>query len=537
MRQTIFLMIVCCACAPALAKPLTKPSTTAVARRVDERLAAELFTEDTDLAPAASDEVFLRRVWLDIIGDVPSPEQTIAFVLDKSAKKRQRMVGELLDRSAYGQNWARYWRDVIFYRAADERSDIAKLAMEADLTKLLNENSPWDRIASKFITTRGDVLENGSTAIVMAQDGRTEETAAEVSRIFLGIQIQCAQCHDHPYDNWRREQFHELAAFFPRVGIRPVREVTKRSFTVVGQDNPSRRRPKDNSNRPHSEHFMPDLNNPEAKGTKMQPKFFLTGEDLPLGTTDAQRRQQLAQWLTDSEWFATAMVNRLWSELVGEGFYEPIDDIGPDREPTAPSAVKLLARKFRESGYDVKWLLKTICQTEAYGRASRPRPGLSDTPFIANVPHRLRSDQLFNAIHTALEVEEVAAQANDQQVFGIGLRNRPRRKFDDIFGYDPSIAREEVGLSIPQVLALMNSTRVNKLIVSRNSTTLKRMLGEVRDDEQLVVELYLRWLCRQPNDEEVARALDYRRSVGNRAQAFEDLQWSLLNSAEFQYRY
>ncbi|MCH8839377.1 MAG: DUF1549 domain-containing protein, partial [Planctomycetes bacterium] len=185
-RKFFIAIIGCCVCAPALAKP----SATAVARRIDKALAAEVFSAGTDLAPPASDEVFLRRVWLDLVGDVPTPEQTIAFVLDRSALKHQRLVSELLDNPAYGQNWARYWRDVVFYRALDERSQIASLAMEADLTEQFNENVPWDQIAIKFITTRGDVIENGSTAIVMAQDGRTEETAAEVSRIFLGIQIQ-----------------------------------------------------------------------------------------------------------------------------------------------------------------------------------------------------------------------------------------------------------------------------------------------------------------------------------------------------------
>lgn len=537
MRQSIFIAVVgWCVCASALAQPSTQTSATGVARRIDELLAKEVFNDGADLASPASDEVFLRRVWLDLVGDVPTPEETTRFVLDETVHKRRRMVTELIDSSAYGQNWARYWRDVVFYRALDERSQISKLAMEADLAKSLNENTAWDRIASEFITTRGDVLENGSTAIVMAQDGRTEETAAEVSRIFLGIQIQCAQCHDHPYDHWRREQFHELAAFFPRVGVRPVREITKRSFTVFGNDKPGRRRPNDNSNRPQSEHFMPDLEDPAATGTKMQPRFFLTGDSLPLGTTDAQRRQQLADWLTDSPWFATAIVNRLWSELVGEGFYEPVDDIGPDREPTAPTAVKLLADEFRESGYDVKWLISTICQTEAYGRTSRPRRSPGDTPFTANVPQRLRSDQLFNAIHTALGVEEEPAQAGQQRVFRPGRRFRARQQFADVFGYDPSIAREEIGSSIPQVLALMNSPQVNKLIVSRKSSQLQQLLQEVSDDEQLVVELYLRWLCRQPNDQEVTQALAHRRSVGNRAKAFEDLQWVLLNSAEFQHR-
>jgi hypothetical protein len=476
-------------------------------------------------------------VWLDLVGDIPTPEETSAFLLDRSRQKRQQVISNLLDMPAYGQNWARYWRDVVFFRALDEeQSQVATLAMEVDLSKKLNDNVPWNEIATAFITTRGDVLEDGSTAIVMAQEGRTEETTAEVARIFLGIQIQCAQCHDHPYDQWKREQFHELAAFFPRVGVRPVREVTKRSFQVIADDNPGRRRPNDNSIRPHSEHFMPNLTDPAAEGTQMQPKFFLTGDSLPMGTSDTRRREQLAAWLTSNPWFATALVNRLWAELVGEGFYTPVDDVGPDRDPTAPKTVQYLSHKFAESGYDVKWLLTAICRTEAYGRASRPRHEPEETPFTANVPQRLRSDQLLNAIYTALRVDEDQGTTDKRAGFRQRFIQRPRRQFAETFGYDPSISREEVGESIPQVLAMMNSPRVSGMVEAKNATQLEQLLQEIGNDEQLVVELYLRWLCREPSSGELVQALAHLQTVGDRTEAFEDLQWALLNSAEFQYR-
>ena len=137
---------------------------------------------------------------------------------------------------------------------------------------------------------------------------------------------------------------------------------------------------------------MEDLENPEDAGEVMQPKFFLTSARLPPGTSDADRRKKLAEWLTENEWFAIALVNRVWAELVGEGFYPSVDDIGPDRTAIAPTALRVLAKKFQESDYDMKWLLATICKTEAYQREARPRRSPNGTPFVANVPQRLRSD-------------------------------------------------------------------------------------------------------------------------------------------------
>jgi hypothetical protein len=514
-----------------------KPQAAEVARQLDESLAKELLTASVDVAPPCDDATFLRRAWLDIVGDIPAPEHVIAFTLDKSPDKRARLVRDLLADPQYGLNWARYWRDVIFYRRIEERALISVNALEADLTDRLNENAPWNQIAEEFITATGDVRDNGATAIIMAQEGRTEETTAEVARIFLGMQIQCAQCHDHPYDRWKREQFHELAAFFPRIGVRPVQSPTRRSFQVVASDRPMRIPKNDDGNRPMAEHMMPDLEDPSAPGTQMQPKFFLTSAKLSTGTLDVDRREKLAQWLTGNEWFAVAAVNRMWAELVGEGFYEPVDDVGPDREARAPETLKLLAANFRRSGYDMKWLVETITATDAYQRQSRPRNVEEDhVPFAASVPQPLRGDQLYNAVLSALDLNDEEPQQQGRGGGG-GLYRRPNRRgqFNLTFGYDPSEPRDTVTGSIPQALTLMNSPQVAGAMKA-NRGVLSGLLGEIKNHEDLFVELYLRTLSRQPTEDELARALAYVDEVGNRKTAVEDMAWALLNSAEFRHR-
>jgi hypothetical protein len=510
------------------------PAPADVAKAIDQQIAAALFKTDTKLAPRTNDATFARRVWLDIVGDIPTPEELTAFLLDPASDKRAQLVKKLLANPHYGLNWARYWRDVILYRALNDRSQLVANSLEADLSGWLNENRSWNDITTEFITAHGDVREVGATAIVMAQDGMNEEIAAEVSRIFLGVQIQCAQCHDHPYDRWKREQFHELAAFFPRVSLRPVRNLTQRSFEVVGQDRFDRNgRAMNPANRATAEHKMPDLEDPQKPGTQMEPKFFLTSATVPWGTTDEQRRMELAHWLTENEWFATAVVNRVWAELVGEGFYPQVDDMGPDREPSAPEAVALLSKSFQESGYDLKWLFTTIMQTETYQRESRPRRELSETPFTANVPQRLRSDQLYSALLSVLDMEE--SQPNNRQVIR-GKQGTPRGRFGDVFGYDPSIAREEAVSSIPQVLALMNSGQVNQAVRLNRLNVLKTLLDATPNDDDLTTELYLRCLSREPTTKELGAMRKYRKSASNRREAFEDLVWALVNSAEFQYR-
>lgn len=520
----------------------SKPDAAQTALQIDHLLAEDVFTRETKLAPRVNDATFLRRVWLDIVGDIPAPEHVTAFLLDPASDKRDRVARELLDNPQYGQNWARYWRDVILLRKLEDRAAIVANPLVVMLTERFNENVPWNEVAAEFITAKGDVRENGATAIIMAQSGRTEETTAEISRIFLGIQIQCSQCHDHPYDRWKREQFHELAAFFPRLAVRPEQSPFQRSFAVVADDQPQgRRRPNADAEgrRGEPEHFMPDLNDPSAPGTRMKPRFFLTSAELAFGSRDAERRSTVATWMTENPWFATAFVNRLWGELVGEGFYEPIDDIGPDRTPSAPQAVEFLSRKFETSGYDVKWLFRTICATEAYQRESRPRREVDAQPFTANVAQPLRSDQLFNALLSATEASETDPSGN-RRGRGPGPNGRagnPRQQFEQVFGYDPSEPRTAVSSSIPQALAMMNGSRLNTAVRAIDrQTVLGRLLAEIEDDESLTQELYLRTLSREPTDDELTLALDYCRSTNSRSAALEDLFWALLNSAEFAHR-
>ncbi len=512
-------------------------SAADIASQVDRLLSEEMGVQPG--THRASDEVFLRRSFLDIVGEPPSSEDVLAFVLDERPDKRARLIQQLLADQAYGKNWGRFWRDVIMFRRSEDRAVLAQRSLEGFLVEQFNANRPWNEIATELITAKGNVQEDGRTGLIMAQGGRPEDTVAEISRIFVGIQIQCAQCHDHPTDRWTREQFHQLAAFFPRVAVRPTMGDT-RSFNVVADDVPSRRRTNNNNRfRGTPEHYMPDLEDPQAEGTLMQPVFFVTGQQLETGVLDEDRRKQLSRWLTSPEnpWFARAIVNRLWSELVGEGFYEPVDDIGPDRECSAPRTLDLLSSQFVEHQYDLKWLMETIQLTATYQLDSSNRRTIDELPFQANCPQRLRSDQLFNSLLSVFEIQDLpTGRSNGYGAAVRQNRSAPRLLFNSIFGFDPSTRRDEITGSIPQALAMMNSPFINQQVDAQRGRVLPRMLSEVTSDRQLVEELYLKVLSRQPTRQELKVCLDYRKGITDRGEAFEDILWALLNHSEFIHR-
>ena len=518
-------------------------------------------------APAerCDDATFLRRVSLDLVGRQPFPAEIDAFAADPDPAKRSAAIDRLLADPAWATTWARYFRDVILFRRTDDRAALMSGPLERYLAERLAADARWDEIARGFITATGSPAEQGETAIIMAQMGETSDIAAEVSRIFLGIQIQCAQCHDHFTDRWKRSQFHEFAAFFPRIAIRRADGMGAERFEVVSHDFEPRGRkgrkkpPVDNPRRGDLEHEMPDLKDPSQPGTVMQPRFFLTGQSLPLGTCDLERRGAIADWITadDNPWFAQALVNRIWAELVGAGFYRGIDDIGPDRDVESPEVLDDLATAFVASDYDLRAIFRTIMAGDAYQRASRSRSSPDRAGFAANCPQRLRSDQLFTQVLAAVGVDEsrlagpgglgrrrenapTEMRENPPEEMVAGGRrqlNVPRSMFGQVFGYDPSLPREEVVGSIPQALLLMNSQPLARAIDGdRRFTALGRLLAEEHDDREVAMQLYLRSLARRPTADEIATCLDHVRKSVSRAEGFEDVLWALINSAEFVHR-
>ncbi len=568
------------------------------AHRVDQLIDAGL-PADLERAPRTNDEDFLRRVTLDLAGTLPSPNEVTAFGLDPSPDKRARVIDRLLDSPEYAQTWARYWSDVVFTNATEERARITQGAFESWLEQQFAANTPWDEVATELLTATGSISEDGRTALIFAHTGQPAELAAETSRIFLGIQIQCANCHDHPTDSWTREQFHELAAFFPRIRVRPETAGDVRSFVVESVNVNERRRgqaefdpdrtfafmdrnrdgkvvkseaatvrfiadrfdqilqaadtdkdgalskeefasiprpPADQPGRGAPEYYMPDLNDPSSRGTRVEPVFFVDGMSLETGTPDLDRRNALAEAITspDNEWFSKAFVNRVWAEMTGRGFYTPIDDIGPLRSADCEDALEVLAAGFTEHGYDVKWLYRTIANTETYQRQIRtPDPSVETPPFASAMPARLRADQVYNSITKVLGVEQLAGAGGRRRgIYGMN-RDPGRTAFAELFGFDPSMPQEDIVGSIPQALFLMNSTQISGLIRANGDTRLGRILREYDDNEDALAELYVLTLSREPSAEETGIALDYINEVGSRTEAFEDLFWSLLNSSEF----
>ncbi len=569
--------------------PRTVTPPTLTSTELDDLIGRYLTKNSPKVEPATltSDVEFVRRIYFDLVGKPPTPAQVQTFLADRAKDKRSRLIDTLLGSSQWAHNWARYWRDVVmFHSTAENPAQVRFEMLESWLAQQLEANKPWDEIVTGMLTATGQNDENGAVAFPLAYQAQPVEMAGEVSRIFMGVQIQCAQCHDHKTDSWKQRQFHEFAAFFAGTRARNVVKASPGQLPVFAVVTQGPRR-----------YSMPDKDDPK-KQIPVAPRFFLSSTTtspapvLPETVGVAQRRALAASYVTgqDNPWFARAYVNRTWYALMGEAFYEPIDDIGPERTPKAVEILNPLADQWQKGGYDVRWLFRTILNTEAYQRRIRSTANeAGKTPFASSCPSRLRADQVYDALVQALAIpvdsegnpiqpakpnpgmngpqkpQGVASLGDPKRLQGSALTKGGAKKaaeaaglasqvpkkgaaaairrpggqrllFDRLFGVDPSVANEDVLGTIPQALFLMNSPMVHNRTLAKPGTVLGEIMTNAPNERAALVALYLRVLSRQPTTHEIEVCGKYLSSVGDRREAFEDIYWSLINTTEFMTR-
>jgi hypothetical protein len=528
-----------------------KPITSA---EIDELIVKRLRAAGVQPAPVIGDEQFIRRVHLDLCGRLPGLAEVLAFLADKDPQKRAKLIDRLLDSPAYSRHWARYWQDVMSARFINNfQSRILARSFERWMTEQFGKNRPWSELTRDMLTATGvarfdDTEGKSGPAFFLASHmgaDATVEQAAETARVFLGIQINCAQCHNHPFDVWKREQFHQLAAYFARVRTRLVLDRESKQIRFIGVQLVSTDRggfgprPGGFGRMGPNEYRMPSRTDPRS-GTIMHPRS-LDGKAPEQGLEDIARRKALVDSLVSKEnyWFSAAYVNRIWGVLLGQGFYQPVDDLGPQREAIQGEVLARLAGAFAGTDHDMKNLFRVILNTQAYQRQSRVGQSAAEHLLFASVyPTRLRPGALWASLDTVLGPFDRPGGGPGGPRFpgGIGGFGGLEGMIRTEFGFDPSLKNEDIEGSIPQALTLMNNPQLHQRLKAQGTTLLAGLLDREEKDEKAIEELYLRTLIRRPSANELKKCLAYIEKVGKRGEAYEDLLWALINSTEFQTR-
>ena len=474
-------------------------------------------------APLASDEVFLRRVHLDVIGALPTPEEARAFLDSTDPQKRAKLVDRLLERDEFASFWALKWADVM----RGSPTTLSKRGVHSFhryLVRNVARDRPLTDFARELLTGLGHTLHKPAASFYRVS--RTPEECAEtLAQLFLGVRLQCARCHNHPFENITQTDYYGLAAFFAQVERKGARFMLDDEVVYLA---PGR-----------------EVQNPQTRKNQ-EPIAFGT----PAGklAPDDDRRQKLADWLTraDNPYFAPSLVNRIWYHLFGQGIVEPVDDFRATNPPSNPELLGALTADFVKKGYRLKPLLRTILASKTYQLASAGPP---QSPFAARADRyftrarvkMLSAEQVLDAVSQATGVPErfkgypLGTRAIDLAEGGI---NHPflqafARPVRDV---TCECAREE-DPSLPQMLHLLNNAGLLAKLKSPKNR-LAGWLGKEREVKRLIENVYLATLSRRPRPAEVAIVTRHLATVkDDRARALRDLQFALMNSSEFLLRH
>jgi hypothetical protein len=506
-----------------------------VAAAIDKAINQRLAKEKIPASPRTEDAEFLRRLYLDLTGKIPTAEKAAAFLDSKDPDKRAKLIDELLASPDYGRNFAVVWRDVLIKREDANRA-LNKDGFVKWLAERFNANDGWDDIVTELLTADGPAPQ----ALFFAAHKDNNQFAPNklvgtVGNAFLGVQIQCAECHCHPFvKKWNREDFWGLAAFFSQVRVTGV------NVAETGAAGPARAggvaRPMGNAPAPKGAVLeIPDPVDSRKKTGKIAKAKFFEGEEPKLAEKPPYRAA-LAEWLTSTEnrFFAPAAVNRLWFHFTARGIVNPIDDFQEDNKPSHPELLELLADEFRASEFDLKHLIRCIARSETYQRSCKPAKGNeTDGELFSHQAVKVMSPEvLYDALTQGLGVTDLErVVAGGARTFG-GVRGgagSTRQQFVDFFttGEETDV-RGEFGLGIPQFLRLMNQKQFNE-----GGSTLDRLLKESLSREQMLERLYLTTLSRRPTADEVKKMTAYLDKKGDPKNGYAGVLWVLLNSAEF----
>lgn len=496
--------------AGSAARAAEPPNAAALAERINKHLAAEWSVSGVKPEAAADDAMFVRRVYLDLVGRIPTVAEARTFLSDTSADKHEKLIDKLLGSGGHSRHAATFWRRIWIPQADTPR--FARLAdgFEEWLAAKASENTPYDALARELLVAptrpgrmrgaRQPAAGPAAQAFVTVSESKPENLAANAARAFLGVNLDCAQCHNHPFAKWTRAQFWETAAFFA-------------TPTTATEDKPSR-----------LEIEIPGINKTVAA------KFLTGAEKVPEDRGAATGAALLAKWMTakDNPYFARNAVNRLWADLYGTGLVEPLDDLGGQNSPSHPEMLDEVAQAFVDSGYNLKYLTKALVMTKAYRLSSGPLSE-SDARLFARMPVRgLTGEQLYDSLRVAAGLPVERDDLDPTNAL------RERKRFTAEFHVERAATAQR---SILQSLTLMNgkttavltdAAKTPALVATANSSFL--------DTRGKVEALVLAALGRKPTAKELETFAAYVESGGahkDSAKALADVFWALLNSSEF----
>jgi len=463
------------------------------------------------------DETFLRRVSLDIIGMLPTPEESRKFMDDADPKKREKLVDELLTRKEFVELWVMKWAELLQIRSTNTVSYKSTLLYFEWLQDKISHNVPMDQMVRELLASKGGTFSSPATNFYQVETD-TLKLTENVAQVFMGMRIQCTQCHNHPFDRWTMDDYYSFASFFSQIGRKQGEDPREQIIFNAGGGE---------VNHLTKKHPLP-------------PKFL--GGAVP-DVKGKDRREVLANWLASdaNPYFATNLANIVWGHFFGKGIVEPVDDVRVSNPPSNEELLQELGKRFREYKYDFRKLVRDICTSRTYQLATQANPTneLDTRNFAKAEVRRLRAEVLLDV------VSEVTETKNKFQGLPLGARavqiadGRVGTYFLTTFGRATreTVCSCEVKMepNLSQALHLLNGDTVTQRIVAGG--VIPRLLAAKKTSAEIIDELYIRCLSRRPTKEELSALGSVVAQAADKQKALEDVFWGILNSREFLFNH
>ena len=502
---------------------------------------------DYGLKPSreASDGEWCRRVYLDLIGRTPTVQELSSF-MSRRGNRREKLVETLLTDDKYteefARNWTTIWTNILIGRTGGTVNNtmISREGMQKYLRDSFARNKPYDKMVAELVsatgtTTPGTEDFNGATNFLIEKVNEEKATlaTAATSKVFLGLQVQCTQCHNHPFNDWKQSQFWEMNAFFRQTSAKRNRgrgNAMTDNARLVDEDFNG-----EDGNKATGLSFY-ELRNGEVKAAT---PVFVDGQAIGASgsVSSVKRREKLAQLIVESTYLEKTAVNRLWGHFLGYGFTKPVDDMGPHNPPSHPALLEYMAVEFRKSGFDTKQLIKWITLSSPYNLSSRTtNNNRSDDPLLGESPkfthfylRQMRAEELYESLVTATKASEgMSFEQQERQ------KDRWLRQFNIAFGTDEGDETTSFNGTIPQVLMMFNGDLVRRATGNDATGFLGQLSGSGLNSSDKIDYLFQAGLGRNSTrDEKAAAGKLFQLHKGNEMYALQDMWWAILNSNEF----
>lgn len=505
--------------------------------------------DDYGLKPSrvATDGEWCRRVYLDIIGRIPTVDEVTEFTDSSEPNKKQVLIETLLYDDTYteefARNWTTIWTNLLIGRTGgnDNNSMISRSGMQKYLRDSFAREKPYDAMVHELVTatgttTPGDRDFNGATNFLIdkVNDEKASLATAATTRIFLGLQVQCTQCHNHPFNDWKQQKYWEMNAFFRQVRAfrGGMRARDGGAARLADQDFPGESR----QNQEEAEIFY------EMRNGLMSVAYPVFVDGQAIGKSGlvnvVNRRKELADLMIQSPFFARSIVNRTWAHFLGYGFTSPVDDLGPHNIPTNPELLEYLSQEFRSAEFDLRKLISWVALSKPYSLSSqRTRSNEKDDPLLGEAPRfshfylrQMEAEQLYESLLVATEANKSQGNYEEQE----RRKNMWLGQFTQAFGTDEGQESTNFNGTIPQVLMLFNGDMIKQATDTKKGSMIDRLANSGMSFPKCVDHLFLAGLSRKPSGKErdLAKTILAARK-GDAKEALKDIWWVVLNTNEF----